>query len=50
MAESRYYKQIKIPLSIVQIQRLSLAKVWANKNKTHITKYPGYHYIKDLVK
>ena len=45
MAESKYYKTKKIALSIVDRERVAVAKEWAEKNKKSVTLWPGYKYV-----
>jgi len=50
MKRSPYYRQVKIPLNPVTIERVALAKAWADKNKRSVTQWPGYHFIKNILR
>ena len=50
MGKSKYYRQIKVPLSVVDRERVALAKDWATKNKRSIQAWPGFNFIKKYFK
>lgn len=45
MSESKYYRTKKVALSIVDRERVAVAKEWSDKNKKAVTLWPGYKYV-----